>query len=105
MFKKSTAVMLLFSLTAVTAHAGGLLTNTNQNISFNRNFAREGTIGIDGVYSNPAGVSFLTEGIPPLAQRAERISDPRYHLVDNRADAPGHAILSAVQTQWWRRQR
>lgn len=62
MFKKSTAVMLLFSLTAVTAHAGGLLTNTNQNISFNRNFAREGTIGIDGVYSNPAGVSFLTKG-------------------------------------------
>ena len=50
MFKKSTAVMLLFSLTAATAHAGGLLTNTNQNISFNRNFAREGTIGVDGVY-------------------------------------------------------
>lgn len=62
MFKKSTAVMLLFSLTAATAHAGGLLTNTNQNISFNRNFAREGTIGIDGVYYNPAGVSFLTKG-------------------------------------------
>jgi hypothetical protein len=41
------------------AWAGGLLTNTNQNIAFNRNFAREGTIGIDGVYSNPAGVAFL----------------------------------------------
>lgn len=33
--------------------AGGLLTNTNQNIAFNRNFARDGVIGIDGVYSNP----------------------------------------------------
>jgi hypothetical protein len=42
--------------------AGGLLTNTNQNIAFNRNFARDGVIGIDGVYSNPAGVAFLSKG-------------------------------------------
>ena len=31
--------------------AGGLLTNTNQNIAFLRNPARDGAIGIDGVYS------------------------------------------------------
>lgn len=62
MTKKSTAVMLLFATLASTAQAGGLLTNTNQNISFNRNFAREGTIGIDGVYSNPAGVAFMPKG-------------------------------------------
>ena len=43
--------------------AGGLLTNTNQNIAFNRNFAREATIGIDGVYSNPAGVTFMNNGL------------------------------------------
>lgn len=43
--------------------AGGLLTNTNQNIAFNRMFARVGTIGIDGVYSNPAGVAFLSNGL------------------------------------------
>lgn len=42
--------------------AGGLLTNTNQSISFLRNPAREAAIGIDGVYSNPAGVAFLGEG-------------------------------------------
>ena len=42
--------------------AGGLLTNTNQNIAFNRNFARVGAIGIDGVYFNPAGVAFLEQG-------------------------------------------
>ncbi len=29
--------------------AGGLLTNTNNNIAFNRNFARDGAIGIDCV--------------------------------------------------------
>ena len=43
--------------------AGGLLTNTNQNIAFLRNPARDGAIGIDGVYSNPAGVAFLNQGL------------------------------------------
>lgn len=42
--------------------AGGLLTNTNASIAFNRNFARDGVIAIDGVYSNPAGVAFLPQG-------------------------------------------
>ena len=46
-----------------TTYAGGLLTNTNQNIAFNRNMARDGAIGIDGVYSNPAGVAFLSNGL------------------------------------------
>jgi len=49
-------------LSTLTANAGGILTNTNQNIAFNRNMARDGAIGIDGVYSNPAGVAFLTDG-------------------------------------------
>ncbi len=44
------------------AQAGGILTNTNQNLAFNRMMARDGAIGIDGVYSNPAGVAFLTDG-------------------------------------------
>lgn len=50
------------SASATSALAGGLLTNTNQNVAFNRNFAREATTSIDGVYSNPAGASFLKEG-------------------------------------------
>lgn len=48
---------------AETALAGGLLTNTNQNIVFLRNPARDAAIGIDGVYSNPAGVAFLGDGL------------------------------------------
>ena len=52
---------ILFS-TNVTTFAGGILTNTNQSIYFLRNPARDGAIGIDGVYSNPAGVLFLGEG-------------------------------------------
>lgn len=43
--------------------AGGLLTNTNQSINFLRNPARDGAIGIDGTYYNPAGVVFMPEGL------------------------------------------
>ncbi len=42
--------------------AGGYLTNTNQSVHFLRNPARDGAIGIDGAYFNPAGVGFLSEG-------------------------------------------
>ena len=44
------------------SRAGGILTNTNQSIDFLRNPARDAAIGLDGVYSNPAGVAFLPEG-------------------------------------------
>ena len=44
------------------AFAGGLLTNTNQSIQFLRNPARDAAIGIDGVYFNPAGVAFMSDG-------------------------------------------
>ena len=42
--------------------AGGFLTNTNQNVAFNRMMSREASIGIDGVYYNPASVVFLGDG-------------------------------------------
>lgn len=45
-----------------TSFAGGILTNTNQNVAFNRMMSREASIGIDGVYYNPAGVVFMGEG-------------------------------------------
>lgn len=47
---------------ASTAEAGGYLTNTNQSVAFLRNPARDGYIAIDGAYSNPAGVGFMTTG-------------------------------------------
>ncbi len=56
---------LVFALLAFSSSikAGGLLTNTNQSIAFLRSLARNGAIGIDGVYSNPAGVAFLPNGL------------------------------------------
>lgn len=53
---------ILLAATTTTAQAGGILTNTNQSIDFLRNPARDAAIGLDGVYSNPAGVAFLPEG-------------------------------------------
>ena len=61
--KKFYAVLTGVMLAATTtATAGGILTNTNQSIDFLRNPARDAAIGLDGVYSNPAGVAFLPEG-------------------------------------------
>ena len=42
--------------------AGGLLTNTNQSVHFLRNPARDASIEIDAVYTNPAGLVFLSDG-------------------------------------------
>ena len=47
---------------AAPSFAGGLLTNTNQHVAFNRMMSREASIGIDGVYYNPAGVVFMGDG-------------------------------------------
>ena len=54
----------LFSLTAgvTTVQAGGLMTNTNYHIAFDRMFARGATTEIDAAYSNPAGLAWGHEG-------------------------------------------
>jgi len=59
---KTKAILAGFLLAATTATAGGILTNTNQSVAFLKNPARDAAIGLDGVYSNPAGVVFMPEG-------------------------------------------
>ena len=59
---KNVCLSVFMTASAIAANAGGLLTNTNQNIAFNRMMSREASIGIDGVYYNPAGVAFMKEG-------------------------------------------
>ena len=53
----------MLAASQLTATAGGILTNTNQSVSFLRNPARDAAIGLDGVYSNPAGVAFMNDGL------------------------------------------
>ncbi|MCQ2975033.1 MAG: hypothetical protein MJ211_09500 [Bacteroidales bacterium] len=52
---------ICFALTS-NVFAGGYLTNTNQSINFLRNPSRDASIGIDGVYFNPAGTAFFNDG-------------------------------------------
>ncbi len=59
---KKIVVSVVFMMTALTTFAGGIITNTNQSVLFLKNPARDAAIGIDGVYSNPAGVAFMPEG-------------------------------------------
>jgi long-chain fatty acid transport protein len=47
---------------ALCAQAGGLMTNTNYHIAFDRMFARGATTEIDAAYSNPAGLVWGHEG-------------------------------------------
>jgi len=61
--KKSIVSFIVFMMTMVSASAGGILTNTNQSVLFLKNPARDAAIGLDGVYSNPAGVAFMPEGL------------------------------------------
>ena len=48
--------------TFTTAQAGGLMTNTNYHIAFDRMMARGATFDIDAAYSNPAGLAWTKEG-------------------------------------------
>ena len=63
MNKVKFAIIALAMTATPSVWAGGLLTNTNQNVAFDRMLSRDGAIGIDGVYANPAGVAFLSDGL------------------------------------------
>ena len=77
---------------AAPSFAGGLLTNTNQNVAFNRMMSREASIGIDGVYYNPAGVVFMGDGHHlsinwQLAYQTRTIKND-YYLFTNNVNDP-----------------
>ena len=55
------STILVFASSSV--FAGGLMTNTNYHIAFDRMFARGATTEIDGVFSNPAGLAWGHEGL------------------------------------------
>ncbi len=59
--KKLTLLVTLTVLVNV-AFSNGLLTNTNQSAQFIRMMSRNASLGIDGVYYNPAGLVKLENG-------------------------------------------
>ena len=75
----------LSALTFITASAGGLMTNTNYHIAFDRMFARGATTEIDAAYSNPAGLAWGHDGFQlsinfqkPWQKRNIELSIPKY---------------------------
>ena len=50
------------ALTALAAQAGGLMTNTNYHVAFDRMMARGASTEIDAAYSNPAGLAWGYDG-------------------------------------------
>lgn len=57
--RKFSLIGIAMLIVSIPTFAGGILTNTNQHVSFLRMLARGASIDIDGVYSNPAGLAFL----------------------------------------------
>lgn len=57
-------LLLSFSaaLLSTSLMAGGILTNSNQSAAYARLLARNASLGIDGVYYNPAGLTKLGNG-------------------------------------------
>ena len=60
--KRVLIVFTLFMAHCAVMTAGGLMTNTNYHIAFDRMFARGATFDIDAAYSNPAGLAWGHEG-------------------------------------------
>ena len=62
MMRKLLLSAVIASAFSTAAFAGGLMTNTNYHIAFDRMFARGATTEIDAAYSNPAGLAWGHEG-------------------------------------------
>lgn len=113
--KKSITLLAVFMMTTAGAYAGGILTNTNQSVLFLKNPARDAAIGLDGVYSNPAGVAFMPEGFhvafnwqyahqtrtvtstSPVYMLGKKNNNNEKKIFEGVADAP---IIPSLQGAW-----
>lgn len=62
MKKKALIVAVMALCATASVRAGGLMTNTNYHIAFDRMMARGATFDIDAAYSNPAGLAWGRDG-------------------------------------------
>ena len=107
----------LFSLVAaatwlMTANAGGLMTNTNYHIAFDRMMARGASMDIDAAYSNPAGLAWGYDGLQlsldfqkPWQNRDIEVTVPKFlgtdfnYKYEGKASAPIVPALFASYKQ------
>jgi hypothetical protein len=55
--------VLALAVVPMMAFAGGLNTNTNQSVLFQRNVARDASTDVDAPYANPSGTAFMDDGL------------------------------------------
>jgi len=88
------------------AFAGGLMTNTNYHIAFDRMMARGATFDIDAAYSNPAGMAWAKEGWQlslnfqkPWQNRDIKLDNTKYEGVASAPIVP--ALFAAYKHDRW----
>ena len=103
MNKRFFIIIACVVLTSSRLFAGGLMTNTNYHIAFDRMMARGASMEIDAAYSNPAGLAWTTDGFQlslnfqkPWQYRDITFNDTKY---EGKASAPIVPALFAVYKQ------
>ena len=98
------AVLAMASVTVV--RAGGLMTNTNYHIAFDRMMARGASMEIDAAYSNPAGRAWTKEGLQlslnfqkPWQNRDITLGDTKYEGVASAPIVP--ALFASYKHDRW----
>jgi long-chain fatty acid transport protein len=91
---------------AATVRAGGLMTNTNYHIAFDRMMARGATFDIDAAYSNPAGLAWGKDGFQlslnfqkPWQNRDITLGDTKYEGVASAPIVP--ALFASYKKDRW----
>ena len=107
--KQRLVMMAVAAFATATMMAGGLMTNTNYHIAFDRMMARGATFDIDAAYSNPAGLAWGHEGFQlslnfqkPWQYRNIEMTKPQYHLYEGKASAPiVPALFASYKKDRW----
>jgi len=103
---KKILILTVVLCTALSVRAGGLMTNTNYHIAFDRMMARGATFDIDAAYSNPAGLAWGYEGWQlslnfqkPWQNRDIKLGDTKYEGVASAPIVP--ALFASYKHDRW----
>ncbi|MBR4921657.1 MAG: outer membrane beta-barrel protein [Prevotella sp.] len=103
---KKILILAVVLCSALSVRAGGLMTNTNYHIAFDRMMARGATFDIDAAYSNPAGLAWGHEGWQlslnfqkPWQNRDIKLGDIKYEGVASAPIVP--ALFASYKHDRW----
>lgn len=103
---KKILILAVVLCSALSGRAGGLMTNTNYHIAFDRMMARGATFDIDAAYSNPAGLAWGHEGWQlslnfqkPWQNRDIKLGDIKYEGVASAPIVP--ALFASYKHDRW----